>query len=78
MAKLTLSVDPTVVAAAKRYAAAAGTSVSQLVENYLSALVQAPQEVGEPPMLARWRGTMAAEDDQALEDYRDHLVEKYR
>ena len=34
--KLTLSVAPEVVAAAKRYAAAKDTSVSQLVEDYLS------------------------------------------
>jgi hypothetical protein len=37
-AKLTLSVDPKVIEAAKEYAAETGTSVSQLVEDFLSAV----------------------------------------
>ena len=74
-AKLTLTVDPRVIAAAKQYAAEAGTSVSQLVEDYLAAIVAASEPVAPPPVLARLRGSMRGVD---LEDHRRHLVEKYR
>ena len=73
-AKLTLSVDPRVIAAAKRYAAESGTSVSQLVEDYLAAIVAGPVRAPEPPVLARLRGSMR---DIDVDDYRRHLVEKY-
>lgn len=72
--KLTLSVDSSVVEAAKRYAAASGTSVSRLVENYLAAITRPPPGGGPPPVLARWRGSMA---DVDVEDYRAHAVGKY-
>ncbi len=73
-AKLTLTVDPRVVAAAKQYAAAAGTSVSQLVEDYLAAIVAGPATVEAPPILARLRGSMRGVE---IDDYRRHLFEKY-
>jgi len=73
--KLTLTVDPRVVAAAKQYAAEAGTSVSQLVEDYLAAIVGAPSSVPATPVLARLRGSMRGGE---LEDHRRHLAEKYR
>ncbi len=72
--KLTLSVDPQVVLAAKVYAAAAGTSVSQLVEDYLAAIVTGPSSSGATPVLARLRGSMRAVE---IGDYRAHVVEKY-
>lgn len=72
--KLTLSVDPKVVEAAKRYAAATGTSVSGLVEAYLAAITKPPQPGVETPMLVRWRGSMSAVD---IDDYREHLMTKY-
>ncbi len=73
-AKLTLSVDAHVVEAAKRYAAAAGTSVSQLVEAYLSIIVAAPAPPSTPPVLARLRGSMR---DVDVRDHHDYLVSKY-
>lgn len=72
--KLTLSVDPQVVLAAKLYAAAAGTSVSQLVEDYLAAIVARPSASGAAPVLARLRGSMRTVE---IGDYRAHLVKKY-
>lgn len=72
-AKLTLSIDPDVVANAKKYAAEAGISLSQLVEGYLVALA-APSAPPETPVLARWRGALRGVDPQ---DYRDHLAKKY-
>jgi hypothetical protein len=73
-AKLTLTVDPRVIAAAKQYAAGAGTSVSRLVEDYLAAIVAAPVTSPGTPVLTRLRGSMR---DADIEDYRRHQVEKY-
>lgn len=72
--KLTLSVDPQVVLAAKLYAAAAGTSVSQLVEDYLAAIVAGPSCATAAPVLARLRGSMRTVE---VGDYRAHIIEKY-
>ena len=80
MQKLTLSVDRRVVARAKRYARARGTSVSRLVEAYLDD-VQAPGRRDDqttertPPVLARLRGSLKA---GSVEDYRRYLQRKYR
>ncbi len=73
-AKLTLSIDPQVVAAAKRYAARSGTSVSQLVEDYLAAIVAPEHSAAEPPVLAQMRGSMRSGD---IADHRKRLTKKY-
>lgn len=76
-AKLTLTVDADIVAAAKRYAARQDTSVSQLVEDYLASLVADVRGGGDTPVLARLRGAMrGAEDPEAV--WQAHLEEKYR
>ncbi|GDX80849.1 hypothetical protein LBMAG42_26600 [Deltaproteobacteria bacterium] len=75
-AKLTLTVDPRVIAAAKVYAAGVGTSVSQLVEDYLAAIVAVPAVTPATPVLARLRGSMRGATGD-IEDHRRHLVEKY-
>ena len=78
MAKLTLSVDGTVIERAKRYAAKRGTSVSRLVEKYLELVSRTPKGKGEdPPILARLRGVLkrARVDEN---DYRQYLEQKYR
>jgi hypothetical protein len=76
MSKLTLSVDEHVVRQAKRYAAKRGTSVSHLVERYLS-LVARPPRSSEmtPPVLSMLRGAAKGID---AEEYGRHLVRKYR
>ena len=76
MQKLTLSVDERVVARAKRYARARGTSVSRLVEAYLD-VVQAPSGTARKaaPVLARLRGSLKR---GSVDDYRRHLEKKYR
>jgi hypothetical protein len=77
MAKLTLSVDDGVVAAAKAYAARRGTSVSRLVEEYLSVVSRGAAVTEDPPILARLRGLLKGSRlDES--DYRRHLREKYR
>lgn len=73
--KLTLSVDPDVVEAAKRYAAAHGTSVSQLVEAFLAAVSAENVPSRITPVLARLRGALS---EVSIDDHREHLAEKYR
>lgn len=72
--KLTLSVDPDVVVAAKRYAAASGRSVSELVETYLAAITAVATAQAPPPQPARWRGSMSGFD---IGDHKAWLAEKY-
>lgn len=78
MSKLTLSVDDGVVRRAKRYARARGTSVSRLVERFLSFVATeddtAPARK-EPPILRRLRGALKG---VSQDDYRLHLERKYR
>jgi hypothetical protein len=75
MPKLTLTVDEKVVRSAKRYAAAQGTSVSQLVERYLD-LLSRPFDMGKaPPVLRLLRG---AARDVPLDAQRKKLARQYR
>lgn len=75
MSKLTLSVDEKVVRGAKRYAAARGTSVSNLVERYLD-LLSRPFDVAKaPPVLRLLRGAARGVPADAR---RRRLVQKYR
>ncbi len=75
MSKLTLSVDEKVVQRAKRFAEERGTSVSRLVELFLDLLARPPEADDDTPMLRKLRGILKRGD---REDYRQHLVEKYR
>ena len=79
MAKLTLSVDEEVVEVAKRYAAQRGTSVSQLVEDYLRLVsrLAEPRTKPMPRILARWHGLLKG-SGLDISDYREHLGRKYR
>jgi hypothetical protein len=75
MPKLTLSVDEKVVRAAKRYAAARGTSVSRLVEQYLGLLSKPPKSDEPTPVLRMLRGAAGGVPDDA---HRRHLSRKNR
>jgi hypothetical protein len=77
MSKLTLSVDDDVIRRAKRYAAKRATSVSRLVEQYLDLLSGRSPKAGkqDPPVLRMLRG---AGRGVKVEDYRRHLLQKYR
>ena len=79
MAKLTLSVDETVVERAKRYAAERGTSVSHLVETYLGLLARAAPAPGQdlPPVTRRLWGILKGASYHR-DEYRRHLARKYR
>ena len=71
--KLTLSVDPTVVAHAKRFSRRHQTTVSELVEGFLASLDDGA--AGGAPVSARLRGILPG--DTSREDYRKHLEEKH-
>lgn len=86
MEKLTLSIDPAVIARAKRYAKARGTSVSRLVEQMLDLAASggagaegrrasAPTASDPPPVLARLRGSLRG---GSRDTYRAYLERKYR
>ena len=78
MQKLTLSVDGSVVLQAKRYAAARGTSVSQLVETMLRMVAGGKSggaSAAQPPVLARLTGSLRKGTEA---DYRAYLQKKHR
>ena len=75
MSKLTLSIDHHIVQRAKQYAKERGTSVSQLVAGYLDAVTRPLKVVEDPPVLREIRGILR---DGDREDYRQHLIQKYR
>ena len=72
--KLTLSVDEDVVRKAKRFSRRHDTSLSKLVTDFLSYLVDS--EGKRTPVVSRLRGILPLSTD--LQDYRRHLDRKYR
>jgi hypothetical protein len=75
MSKLTLSVNPDVAAQAKRYAKRQGTSVSRMVEAYLTSVIDPEMRQERTPTLDSLAGILKKAD---LEDYHKHLSKKYR
>jgi Family of unknown function (DUF6364) len=76
MSKLTLSVDGAVVNRAKRYAKQQGTSVSKMVETYLSSVAEGGGPVRkDTPILKSLRGILQKAD---VKDYKRYLENKYR
>ena len=76
MAKLTLSIDERVVARAKVYARAQGTSVSGLVEKMLELAATRSGRAGETPaVLEKLRGSLKR---GSARDYHRYLERKYR
>jgi len=76
MSKLTLSVSERVVQQAKRYAAKRGTSVSHLVERYLTLVARpARSDEEDPPVLRMLRGAAKNVDP---DEYARHILRKHR
>lgn len=75
MAKLTLSVDARVVLRAKEYAKRQGPSVSQLVESYLSGMVDPAPTTKATPILRSLRGILKNAD---IGEYRKRLAVRHR
>jgi|SRR5665213_3128410 len=73
--KLTLSLDPAVIARAKRYAKQRGVSVSAMVETYLAAVSQPADAAKAPQVRRRLQGILKGADPA---DYRRHLERKYK
>ena len=71
--KLTLSVDPEVVASAKRFSARNETTVSQLVEQFLASLEDSVEAA--TPIARRLRGVLPS--SVSRDEYREFLEEKY-
>ena len=79
-AKLTLRLDEQLIARAKAIGKAQGKSVSQLVAEYFAALnlpgaASAADDL--PPGVRSLLGALEGREVN-VEDYRDHLMEKYR
>jgi len=77
--KLTLNIDPAVIARAKQYAHQRDTSVSKLVEDFLDVISKpagkAPAKVDDPPILRSLQGLLRKTDETA---YKEHLIKKHR
>lgn len=71
--KLTLSVDEKAIRRARRFSDRHGTSISSLVSNFLASLGDA--DVREGRVVSRLRGILRP--STGMEDYRDHLADKY-
>ena len=72
--KLTLSVDEDVIRKAKRYSQRHETSLSKLVTDFLSKLVDT--EGTRTPIVSRLRGILPRDLD--VDEYRRHLERKHR
>lgn len=71
-----LSLDPEAVARGERYCKLRETNLSQLVNGFLSSLpLNNNPETRLTPVVSRLIGLVS--DQNALEHYRQHLVEKY-
>jgi antitoxin component of RelBE/YafQ-DinJ toxin-antitoxin module len=74
--KLTVRVDHELIQSAKRYANRQGITLSQLINDYLRAIVITQDDpFVETPILHRLSGILPA--DASVEEYQNHLVEKY-
>lgn len=69
--------DEASIARAERYSERHGTSVSKLVDDFLSRLPETNDEAGGPltPTVQRLLGVARGDVDR--DDYRDHLLAKY-
>lgn len=77
--KLTLSLDPKVIEAAKKYSSEKGTSLSKLVEDYLRQLYpsKAKKKKGSILELKGILGPVPKDFDYREERYK-YLMEKYK
>jgi len=72
--KLTVRVDQDLLENLKRYAAANKTTLTDLIDSYLRHIpAQTPFDT--TPIVRRLSGMLSA--DVSVQDYKNHLVEKY-
>lgn len=77
--KLTLRLKKNVIDQAKRYANDHETSLSRLIENYLSAITTDSRSIVKiSPLVQSLSGVIqVSENDDAKRNYHEHLNEKY-
>ena len=77
--KLTLRLDQDLIQRAKSHSRRSGKSLSALVADFFT-LLSEDRPAGEPPLPPRVRSLIGAFKGSTAtkEDYRKHLVEKYR
>lgn len=78
--KLTLSLNASVIDRAKSYASEQGTSLSKMIENYLSLVTKKEeQEIELTPLVKELSGIIQLPDDFDFRaEYADYLIEKYK
>jgi hypothetical protein len=78
--KLTLSLNDKIIEAAKIYAKSNNTSLSKLIESYLSTLTKGTSNEKEiTPLVKSLSGVISLEDDIDVKDsYAQYLIEKYK
>ena len=72
--KLTVRVSRDLIDNAKRYASENNTTLTKLVEAYLQSLPARPS-LADAPIVRRLTGVLPP--DLTIQDYKDHLDEKY-
>ena len=79
--KLTLSLESSVISKAKRYAKNHKTSVSKMVETYLSEIVEEEKTATNKitPLVKSLSGIILLDNDaDSTQGYTDYLVNKYK
>jgi hypothetical protein len=79
-AKLTLMLEKSLIDEAKEYAKSSSSSLSTIVENYLSSLMEERQtQEGDPsPWVDQLPGMNQFDREVDLTDYSDYLFDKYQ
>jgi hypothetical protein len=72
--KLTVRVSRDLIENAKRYALENNTTLTKLIEAYLSS-IPAHSSLEDSPIVRRLSGALSP--DVTIQDYKDHLEEKY-
>ena len=72
--KLTVRVPRDLLENVKRYAAENNTTITDLIEAYLRR-IPAQRALGDAPIVRRLTGILP--DNISIQDYREHLDEKY-
>lgn len=78
--KLTLSVDPEVVAKAKAYAKSRNMSLSKLIESYLRSITAVDEKEDEiTPLVKSLSGVISGFEDSPNDDsYSEYIDKKYQ
>jgi len=78
--KLTLSLNDNIIETAKKYAKSNNTSLSKLIESYLTTLTKRDKkDMDITPLVKSLSGVISIDDDLDIkDDYAQYLMEKYK